>query len=442
MANQPRLPIDDTDDEELTFETLLPRLEEYIDCQALDAEVFQFYGNMQRSNILFPVQTAYIAAAYQVAIQEAYRFRRQHQREQWFKDKRYSSNVKVWVLECQLVDVKEQLPELDAAGTSPSLAVRISIEGSVKLTQRSSPARNFDGSFEPLKIHQDFDLHAKLPTSMLHLDLLHIDDDLPVDNPARETLIGHLRIPLRVLESQKQVPSPVLFCPVRPCSKRKTRHSRPHNRCGKHIRCYTMGPWWRNSSCVLCIPTKRNRCQSGTPQRAAYPAHLSRAAQTSSSASLARARSARVCLAACYDAASSGVHPCDCIHFPRTIPLCPCWRRRGTARCNLSRTVEGLMGYSCHQAGTNKGVNKITAEAQGLCGAGSSLRLRCRPGGSVGGRARDCLPPAPAAAGASPSLSLRLSLGLGLSVSVCTAIAEHVPWACFRGHFTKLTHHP
>ena len=221
MANQPRLPIDDTDDEELTFETLLPRLEEYIDCQALDAEVFQFYGNMQRTNILFPVQTAYIAAAYQVAIQEAYRFRRQHQREQWFKDKRYSSNVKVWVLECQLVDIKEQLPELYAAGTSPSLAVRISIEGSVKLTQRSSPARNFDGSFEPLKIHQDFDLHAKLPTSMLHLDLLHIDDDLPEDNPARETLIGHLRIPLRVLESQKQVPSPVLFCPVRPCSKRK-----------------------------------------------------------------------------------------------------------------------------------------------------------------------------------------------------------------------------
>ncbi|MGB1592859.1 MAG: hypothetical protein ACPIOQ_08910, partial [Promethearchaeia archaeon] len=78
MANQPRLPIDDTDDEELTFETLLPRLEEYIDCKALDAEVFQFYGNMQRTNILFPVQTAYIAAAYQVAIQEAYRFRRQH----------------------------------------------------------------------------------------------------------------------------------------------------------------------------------------------------------------------------------------------------------------------------------------------------------------------------------------------------------------------------
>ena len=200
-------------DLDVTFESIAGRLHEYIDTEGVDEEVSLYYNNILRTNMLLPIQTAYLAAAHQVALCEAYVFRRQHQREALARSRKFNGAIKLWVLEVRNLDVSKQLPELDADQRLPSLAVRISIEGQTKLTTRGTPSRNFDGTFEPLKINQDIDFYAKRPTSILHIDMLHINDDAPSDSLERDVLVGHLLIPLRKLESQKMVRQwyPLLF---------------------------------------------------------------------------------------------------------------------------------------------------------------------------------------------------------------------------------------
>jgi len=192
-------------DADVSFDMIAGRLNEYIDTEGVDDEVQLYYNNMLRAQMLFPIQTAYMASAYQQALSAAYAHRRQHQREALVKSRKFNGVLKMWVLEVRNLDVRAQLPELDGAGLSPSLAVRMSVEGHSKLTTRGAPSRNYDGTFEPLKIGQDLDFYVKRPTSIMHLDLVHINDDVPSDSLQREVLVGHLLIPLRKLESQKMV---------------------------------------------------------------------------------------------------------------------------------------------------------------------------------------------------------------------------------------------
>jgi hypothetical protein len=101
-----RLPPDDDDDTfvddsgikhdvEITFDTIAGRLNEYIETEGVDPEVHLFYSNILRTNTLFPIQIAYLAAAYQVAMGEAYVFRRQHQREVLAKSRKFNGVVKM-----------------------------------------------------------------------------------------------------------------------------------------------------------------------------------------------------------------------------------------------------------------------------------------------------------------------------------------------------------
>jgi hypothetical protein len=173
------------EDEDVTFDTIAARLNDYIENEEVDKDVQLYYSNIQRTNMLIPIQTAYLAAVYQVALCEAYVFKRQHLREALAKGQvakgKFSGHVKLWVLEVQNLDIEKVLPELDAEQRAPSLAVRISVEGAAKLTTRSTPSRNFDGTYEAVRVNQDLEFFIKRPTSMLHLDLLHINDDAPHD---------------------------------------------------------------------------------------------------------------------------------------------------------------------------------------------------------------------------------------------------------------------
>jgi hypothetical protein len=192
-------------DVEISFDMIAGRLNEYIDTEGVDNEVHIYYNNILRAGMLFPIQTAYMASAYQLALSAAYEHKRQHQREALVKSRKFNGVVKMWVLEVSNVNIKAQLPELEAEQRLPSLAVRASIEAASKLTTRGTPSRNYDGTFEPLKINQDLDFYIKRPTSILHVDLVHLNDDVPQDSLQREVLVGHLLIPVRKLESQKMV---------------------------------------------------------------------------------------------------------------------------------------------------------------------------------------------------------------------------------------------
>ena len=167
------------DDEDINFDTIAARLHDYIVNDELDKDVQLYYSNIQRNNMLIPIQTAYLAAAYQVALSEAYVFKRQHHREALAKGQiaktKFGGHVKLWVLEVQNLDIKTALPNLETEQRSPSLAVRISVEGAAKLTTRGTPSRNFDGTFEAMRINQDLDFLLKrssFPSSFLFLSSL------------------------------------------------------------------------------------------------------------------------------------------------------------------------------------------------------------------------------------------------------------------------------
>jgi hypothetical protein len=182
------------------------RLNEFIENDFVDKDVRLYYNNMLRASMLFPVQVSYLAVVYQTALREAYVLRRQLLRETLVKSRKYTGTVKMWVLQAQGWDVamiRSILPDSD--NSPPTLTMRIAIEGTQKTTSRSTLPRNFDGSFEPLRINQDLDFYVKRPTSLIHIDLIHINDDEAADSLAREVLVGHVMIPLRALEGQKMV---------------------------------------------------------------------------------------------------------------------------------------------------------------------------------------------------------------------------------------------
>jgi hypothetical protein len=66
--------------------------------------------------------------------------------------------------------------------------VLVLFPGQVKGTARNSPLRNFDGSFQPLKIGQDNEFYVKRPASIIHIEILHIRDDEPEGSLLREVL--------------------------------------------------------------------------------------------------------------------------------------------------------------------------------------------------------------------------------------------------------------
>jgi len=82
-------------DIDITFDSIAGRLSEYIETEGVDPEVHLYYENILRTSMLFPIQIAYLAAAYQVAMGEAYVFRRQHQREVLTKSRKFNGVVKM-----------------------------------------------------------------------------------------------------------------------------------------------------------------------------------------------------------------------------------------------------------------------------------------------------------------------------------------------------------
>mmetsp|Transcript_38391 Transcript_38391/g.94355 ORF Transcript_38391/g.94355 Transcript_38391/m.94355 type:complete len:609 (-) Transcript_38391:2086-3912(-) len=188
----------------IDFESILDKLDEHIDNVGVDQEVLHAYKNILRAKTILPYQCAFMAAVHQLAIKEAYVRRRQLRREELSRTRKFTGQVKIWVLELKDIDLKHSLG--DTFDGNLSLTVRVSVEGQVKGTTKSSSSRSIaDGSYEPMKINQDVDFYVKRPTSIIHLEVLHINDEEPEGSLARETLLGQVHMSLQPLESQKTV---------------------------------------------------------------------------------------------------------------------------------------------------------------------------------------------------------------------------------------------
>jgi len=182
----------------------LTKLDEHINNEGVDEEVWMAYNNIIRTKTLIPIQCSFFASMHQLALKEAYTRRRQVRREDLSRSRKFTGQIKMWVLEIKDIDVRHSLGE-DFSGNL-SVTVRVSVEGQAKGTTKSSPNRSaLDGSFEPLKINQDVDFYVKRPTSIIHMEVLHINDDMPEGSNARETLLGTVMTNLQPLESQRTV---------------------------------------------------------------------------------------------------------------------------------------------------------------------------------------------------------------------------------------------
>lgn len=133
----------------VTFDNILSKFNTYIENEGVDPAVHDFYSNILRANTVFPIQVAYLAAVHQLALTEAYLRRRQLRREELCRSRRFYSQIKCWVLEIRDLDISRQLPGFEG---SPSLTVRVTVEGQTKTTTKSNPPRHMDGTFEPVKI--------------------------------------------------------------------------------------------------------------------------------------------------------------------------------------------------------------------------------------------------------------------------------------------------
>lgn len=158
----------------------------------------------------------------------------------------------------------------------------------VKGTTKSSPSRNnqYHGGFEPLKISQDVEFYVKRPTSVIHMEILHINDDQPEGSLTREVLVGQLLMNLQPLESQKTIRQwyPCLINNVSTCNiqvnKKPTPGSTSHScgatsppsacLCSTFCCCLTSAslPGLNHGCCLasrlpcFCPPTARkSRCQ-------------------------------------------------------------------------------------------------------------------------------------------------------------------------------------
>lgn len=168
------------------------------------------------------------------------------------RSRKFNGQVKIWVMELKDIDLTHSLGPFFNGNLN--LTVRVSLEGQVrgdklqkrkkkpkktqkhnlasrlslisvmrtprtshylhvslsnlnrqmKGTTKSTPARAGRG-FEPLKISQDVDFYVKRPTSIVHMEILHINEDQPDNSMTREVLIGQVLMNLQPLESQKTI---------------------------------------------------------------------------------------------------------------------------------------------------------------------------------------------------------------------------------------------
>ena len=185
--------------EDVSIDTLLGRLEDFMQ-DDVDQEVEECYKNILLTRTLAPVQTAFLASVYQSVLADGLARHRQLLRETISMGLGFKGTLRCTVMEIRDLDVTEQLGA-DFDGT-PFLSLRLYVEGNGKATTKAAVPRVMDGAFETARINQDLDFVVTKPTSLVHMDLVHIDDDQPNDAPTREALLGSLRIPLRALESQ------------------------------------------------------------------------------------------------------------------------------------------------------------------------------------------------------------------------------------------------
>ena len=171
-------------DRDFSFDNILQNFDAYIQNEGVDQEVMTSFSNMMHVRSAFQAQCACIAVVHQSALKEAYIRRRQLRREEISRSRKFAGQLKCWVQEIRQLDTKK-ITEILGEDT-PSLTVRTILDGQVKGTARSSLLRNFDGSFQPLKIGQDNDFYVKRPASIIHIEVLHIRDDEPEGSLLRE----------------------------------------------------------------------------------------------------------------------------------------------------------------------------------------------------------------------------------------------------------------